>query len=71
MTHYAAVDKSEQQISILCIVRAYPPTTSGSYGWQTKYGCILKFLSSLQVKLFGFLLRLISVQCYYSVTNAF
>ena len=34
-------------------------------GWQTKCGLKLKSL------LFGFLLRLISVQCYYTVRNAF
>ena len=47
------------------------PSASGSYGklagWHTKYEWILKSLNSLYVKLFGLLLRLISVQCYFSL----
>ena len=40
-------------------------------GWQTKYGWVSFFKNSVQIKLFRFLLHLISVQCYYSVTKAF
>ena len=42
-------------------------------GWQTKYGWILNFLNSQQVKLFRLILCLLSLQCYYcnSVRTAF
>ena len=40
-------------------------------GWQTKYGSVSFFKNSVQIKLFRFLLHLISVECYYSATKAF
>ena len=40
-------------------------------GWQTIHGWIRNFKKSLQGKLFGFLPRLISMQCYYSIVVHF
>ena len=58
---------------------AYPPTTNGSYGRKAgKEGGRLdsrknkgRFQNSLQVKLFGLLFCLLSLQCYCSNRNAF
>ena len=79
---YDAVDKcsSKQQIcdneSIFFMVRknwAYPPTASGSYGRLSDKMWVdsRRFEKSLQVKLMKIFTLLTSVQCYYSVKNAF
>ena len=79
---YDAVDKCspKQQIcdnaSIFFMVRknwAYTPTASGSYGRLSDEIRVdsRRFEKSLQVKLMKIFTLLTSVQCYYSVRNAF
>ena len=51
---------------------AYPPTTSGLHGrLADEIWVHFEILNSLQVKVFGFLLHLMSVQCYYNVNDTF
>ena len=79
---YDAVDKCspKQQICdnalISFMVRknwAYTPTASGSYGRLSDEIRVnsRRFEKSLQVKLMEIFTLLTSVQCYYSVRNAF
>ena len=85
-TRHGTMDKSQSEeqicvsVSIFCIVRKnwpYYPTTTGSYGRyagrkasRQNTGGFQNFYNSLQVKLFGLLFNLISLQCYYNVITA-
>ena len=63
--------------SIFCIVRKnwpYPPTASGSYGREASRrntGGFLSVKASLQVKLFGILICLISLQFWFLNLKSF
>ena len=79
---YDAVDKCSSKqhtcdnASIFFMVRknwAYPPTASGSYGRLSDEMWVdsKRFEKSLRVKLMKIFTLLTSVQCYYSLKNAF